>query len=127
MGVQIVELGNEKHALIPIDEYTRLIADLEDRKDSRAATGAAQRRAGGEEYVPVEVVDKLLAGHSPLRVWRKYRGLKQLELASVSGVSNGQISHLETGGRRTASLETWQRLAKALRVELDDIVPDIDD
>ena len=127
MGVQIIELGNEKHALIPIDEYTRLIADLEDHNDLRVASDAAQRRANGEEYLPAKVVDQLLAGQPPLRVWRKHRGLKQLQLASISGVSNGQISHIETGARRTASLETWQRLAKALRVDLDDIVPDIDD
>jgi DNA-binding XRE family transcriptional regulator len=125
MGVQIVELGNEKHALIPIAEYTRLIAELEDRDDLQMAINADQRRAGGEEYLPLEMVDRLLAGESALRVWRKHRGLKQLELAAISGVGNGQISMIESGAR-SASLETWQRLAKALRVDLDDIVPDMD-
>jgi DNA-binding XRE family transcriptional regulator len=125
MGVQIVELGNEKHALIPLAEYTRLISELEDRDDLQMAINADQRRAGGEEYLPLEMVDQLLAGESALRIWRKHRGLKQLELAAISGVGNGQISMIESGAR-SASLETWQRLAKALRVDLDDIVPDID-
>jgi DNA-binding XRE family transcriptional regulator len=124
MGVQIVELGTEKHALIPIAEYDRLIADLEDRSDLRAAINAEQSRHDGEEYLPLEMVDRLLAGEAPLRVWRKHRRLKQLELAAISGVGNGQISMIEKGGR-SASLETWQRLAKALSVDLDDIVPAI--
>jgi DNA-binding XRE family transcriptional regulator len=125
MGVQIVELGNEKHALIPIAEYNQLIAELEDRDDVRFAAEAEVRRVGGEEYLPLEMVDRLLAGESALRVWRKHRGLKQLQLAAISGVGNGQISNIEQGGRG-ASLETWQRLAQALRVDLDDIVPEID-
>jgi DNA-binding XRE family transcriptional regulator len=125
MGVQFIELGNEKHALIPIAEYDRMIADLEDRSDLRAAISADERRAGGEEYLPLEMVDQLLAGESALRIWRKHRGLKQLQLAALSGVGNGQISLIESGARG-ASLETWMRLAKALRVDLDDIIPEID-
>jgi DNA-binding XRE family transcriptional regulator len=124
MGVQIVELGNEKHALIPISEYQQLLADLEDRDDERFAINAEERRANGEEYLPIEMVDRLFAGESALRVWRKHRGLKQLELAALSGVVNSQISNIERG-ERNASLETWRRLAKALRVDLDDIVPEI--
>lgn len=126
MGVQIVELGNEKHALIPIEEYNRLIADLEDRADLNAAISADKRRDGGEEYLPIEMVDQLLAGESPLRVWRKHRGLKQLELAALAGVTNGQISNIELG-ERVGSLITWQRLAKALNVDVDDIVPEMTD
>jgi DNA-binding XRE family transcriptional regulator len=125
MGVQIVELGNEKHALIPIAEYQQLLADLEDRDDERCAVSAEQRRADGEEYLSVEMLDRLLAGESALRVWRKHRGLKQLELAALSGVVNSQISNIERG-ERNASLETWRRLAKALQVDLDDIVPEIE-
>jgi DNA-binding XRE family transcriptional regulator len=125
MGVQIVELGNEKHALIPIAEYNQLLVELEDRDDERFAKTAEERRVVGEEYLPIEMVDSLLAGESALRVWRKHRGLKQLELAALSGVVNSQISNIERG-ERNASLETWQRLAKALRVDLDDIVPEID-
>lgn len=126
MGVQIIELGNEKHALIPIGEYTQLIAELEDRDDLRAAASADERRVNGEDYLPLEMVDRLLAGEAPLRVWRKHRGLRQLQLAALSGVGNGQISMIESGAR-SASLETWQRLAKALGVDLDDIVPSVGD
>ena len=126
MGVQIIELGNEKHALIPIAEYTQLIAELEDRDDLRAAASADERRVNGEDYLPLEMVDRLLAGEAPLRVWRKHRGLRQLQLAALSGVGNGQISMIESGAR-SASLETWQRLAKALGVDLDDIVPSVGD
>jgi DNA-binding XRE family transcriptional regulator len=87
MGVQIVELGNEKHALIPIAEYNQLLVELEDRDDERFAKTAEERRVVGEEYLPIEMVDSLLAGESALRVWRKHRGLKQLELAALSGVT----------------------------------------
>ena len=38
------------------------------------------RSEGGESF-PIEVADRLLAGESPIRVYRSYRGMTQQELA----------------------------------------------
>lgn len=48
-----------------------------------------------------------------LREWRKYRDLSQEELGAKMGVTQGMISHLETGEADYTG-ETLESLAKAL-------------
>jgi len=76
--------------------------------------------AGEDELVPGAVADRLLAGDSPLRVWRDYRGLTQMALAGAAGVPQSVISAMENG-KRTPSLSTLRALARALGVDLDDL------
>ena len=90
--------------------------------DLRAYDGAKARLAAGEdELVPAAVVDRLLAGEAPLRVWREYRGLSQVALGEASGVNRVQIADIEAG-RKTGSVETVKKLATALGIGLDDLV-----
>ena len=63
-----------------------------------------------------------MRGESPIKVFREYRGLTQAKLAEVADTSSAYLSQLETG-RRDGSLKLMRRLADALRVELDDLVP----
>jgi transcriptional regulator with XRE-family HTH domain len=51
-----------------------------------------------------------------LREIRSYRGLTQEELAGLSGVSNGQISRIESGERTITKRSTLEALANALKV-----------
>ena len=109
---------------IPKDEYLRLKAIEEDARDLRSATEALGRiRAGTEELVPSIVVDRLLGGDAPLVVWREHRNLSRTELARRSRVNRVQIIDIESG-RKTGSVATLKKLATALRIDLDDLVPD---
>ncbi len=74
-----------------------------------------------EESLPVEVVDRLLAGESPIAVFRRHRGLRQRHLAEAAGINPVYLSQIERG-KRTGSIRTLAALAKALRVELDDLI-----
>ncbi len=56
-----------------------------------------------------------------LRKARIKRGLTQVELGERVGVSRVTISYLETG-RRRPSMDLLQRLAKALKVKVGDLV-----
>lgn len=56
--------------------------------------------SGADELVPADHDRRLLAGESPLRVWRVSRGLTQAALAAASGVNRVQIANIEGGGRR---------------------------
>ena len=88
------EAGMGEMVTIPREEYERLLALAEDAEDAAAvARFRARLAAGEEELVPAAVVDRLLAGESPVRVWREHRGLTQSGLARASGVQPG-------GGRR---------------------------
>ncbi len=122
MAVQFIDVGGEKLAVMPIADYDRLIAESEDRADERAAAEAESRRLGGEEYLPADMVDRLIAGESPLRVWRKHRKLTLQALGEVAGVTHPYISQIETG-KREGTAKVWRKLAAALNVDLDDILP----
>jgi DNA-binding XRE family transcriptional regulator len=94
---------------------------LIDAAEDRAAT-EAHTRAAGEERVPIEVVDRLLAGESPIRVWREFRKMTLDQLGAAAGLSKGYLSDLENG-KRAGPVETLQALARALRVSLDELAP----
>ena len=112
---------------IPKVEYERLRALEEDLADVRAALAVDARLANGEEeFIPADVVDRLLDGEPPLRVWREFCGLTQSELARASGVNRVQIVDIEAD-RNSGSVRTLRKLADALEVTVDDLIPRADD
>ena len=111
---------------IPKAEYERLLALQEDLADIQAALAVEARIAtGDDELIPANVVDRLLDGEQPLRVWREFRNLTQAALARSSGVNRVQIVDIEAG-RNTGSVHTLRKLATALQVSVDDLIPAAD-
>ena len=107
---------------IPLAEYRSLRQASEDLDDLQAYDRAMAALAAGEDdLIPAEFAERLLEGESPLRVYRDCRSLSQAELARVSGVNRVQIIDIEAG-RKTGSVATLRKLARALRVDLDDLV-----
>ena len=103
-------------------EYERLRALEEEFADIQAALAVETRIASGdEELIPSAVVDRLLAGEAPLRVWREFRELTQVALARASGVNRVQIVEIEAG-RSTGSVHTLSKLATTLAVDVDDLI-----
>jgi DNA-binding Xre family transcriptional regulator len=93
--------------------------DLADLIEDAAAT-AAYHRARDEERVPIGVVDRLIAGENPVRVWREHRGHSLRRLAERAGIGIGYLSQIENGERK-GTVETLKKIAAALDVELDDL------
>jgi DNA-binding XRE family transcriptional regulator len=122
MTAQIIEIAGQRMAVMPVAEYERLCEAIEDRNDGDAAAAAEMRRAAGEEYISAAMVDRMLAGENPLRVWRQHRGLTLATLAEQSGVLKSTISELENG-KAQGKPATWRALAEALAVMVDDILP----
>lgn len=123
MTVQYIEIAGKKMAVLPKDEYLKLAELAEDLDDIAAAIRAEKRAAEGEEYVPHELVKRLVDGHAPLLAWREFRGLTQQALGEKVGLSKMTISGLELGKRDTSS-KNWGALAIALGVDVDDILPE---
>nr|WP_321457245.1 helix-turn-helix transcriptional regulator [uncultured Cohaesibacter sp.] len=73
------------------------------------------------EYFPSKVVDALLSGENPVKVYRKYRGITQKQLADSVGVKQEMISQIESG-KRKGSIDTVKALADILGVDVDDLV-----
>jgi DNA-binding XRE family transcriptional regulator len=123
MGAQIVEIAGQKMAVLPVADYEHLLDLAEDKADLAAAITAERRRVEGEEYVPSEIVDRILAGESALRVWRQYRRLTLDQVAEAAGIKKSFLSTIETGKARGAP-RLWRKLAAALDVSADDILPE---
>jgi len=108
----------------PRAEYGRLCAIIEEEfEDIQAALAVEARVASGEEeLLPAQMVDRLIDGTSPLRVWREYRQFSQSALARAAGVNRVQIVEIESG-RNNRSVHILRKLADALRGTVDDIIP----
>ena len=122
MSVQYVEIAGQRMAVLTVADYERLIDLAEDNADALAAARAEQRRKEGEEYLPAEMVDRLLAGESRLKTWRKHRGMTLDSLSKATGLSTPFLSQIENSQRRGAPA-IWRKLAEALAVTVDDILP----
>ncbi len=77
--------------------------------------------AGRQEWLTSEEVDAALAEATPLAFWRKKRGMTQRALAAAVSISNSYLSGLEAGARK-GDPALFLRLARALRVRMEDIV-----
>ena len=121
--VQMIERdGRPEWAIVPYEDYLRLIEDAEMLEDIRDYDRIkAEIAAGEQELIPGAVVFALLDGANPIKVWREFRGLSQQELATAAGITPSYLSQLESG-RRSGTVEVLLKLAKIVGVDLDDLV-----
>jgi DNA-binding XRE family transcriptional regulator len=115
MSDDTIERHGKAFVLVPKAEYERIEAELDVRAYDRA-------KAKGQELIPAAVVDQLLDSENPIRVWREYRRLTLEQLADATGISKPYLSQIENG-RRHATVDVLCRLAGALAIDLDQIVP----
>ena len=110
--------GTEFVVLLRAD-YERLRAAAEEQADLTLSLHVL--RDGAAEAVPHAAVKRLVAGENPLRVWREHRDLAMAALAAAAGLTQPFVSQIETGTREP-TVRTLVALARALRVDLDDLV-----
>ena len=122
MNVQFAVVDGIRMATLPAEQLERLQAAAEDRADARAAEAAEARRNGGEEYLPAAMADRIIAGESPLRVWRRYRKLTLAGLGEKAGVRASYLSEIERG-KKPGTPRLWRALADTLVVDIDDLLP----
>jgi ribosome-binding protein aMBF1 (putative translation factor) len=114
MSRQIITQGGKPaFVVIPIEEWRRIEATLEDRTDAAAVRTFLKNPT---ETFPDDVVSAILSGTSPLKALREHRGLTQAGLAKASTTSAVYISQIERGERR-AGRKLLAKLGKALQVE----------
>ena len=122
MSVQVIEKdGRPEWAVLPYEEYQRLVEEAEMLQDVQAYDEAKRAVAAGEEVIPSEVTYALLDGSNPVRVWRRHRELTQQHLAKEAGISVPYLSQIESGKRR-GSAKVLAAIAKELELSLDDLV-----
>ena len=122
MTVQMIKQGDKAEwAVIPYGVYLRLVEQakmLQDIQDYDAAKAALAR--SDEELLPGDVVDALLDGDNPIKVWRTLRDKTRKELAEQVGIRVPYVAQLETN-KRSGSLEILANIARALGVTSEDL------
>jgi DNA-binding XRE family transcriptional regulator len=120
--IQYIKMnGKPAYAVLPVEDYNRLVS---------AAAGTANEadyleimaaiKSGKDETFPADFVGRLIESDSPLREWRKYRGMTQVDLANSSGLSQSAIAQIEAG-KRNPTVETARKFANALNCDIDDL------
>jgi DNA-binding XRE family transcriptional regulator len=121
--IQLIERnGKPEWAVLPYEEYLRLVEQaemLEDIRDYDASKAAIER--GDEELIPAEVVFAILEGKNPVKVWREFRNLTQQQLAEAVGISKPYLSQIEND-KRSGKTEVITAIASALNVSVDELV-----
>jgi hypothetical protein len=97
------------------------IEDLEYLNDVMAAR-LANIETANDERVPGWVVHRCMHGDAPALVWREFRKLERADVAAASGLSDELLTEIEAG-RFDPGLKAMARVAAALKVDLDDLVP----
>lgn len=110
------------HAVVPWDLWTEIEAAL--------AVGRPEAEISDEELFdtadtsgeafPMEVVEQLVTGTHPVRVYRRYRGMTQAGLARAIGSTAAYISQIENG--RSCGRSTLAMLSRALDVDMEDLM-----
>jgi DNA-binding XRE family transcriptional regulator len=106
------------------DTITLTRTEYEDLIDARdhaqamrdIATGAVETLTGAE-------VDAYLAAPTNLAFWRRHRGMTQAALAARIGIAQPSLAQAETG-RRGLSVDSYAKLAKVLKVRIEDLLDD---
>ncbi len=117
------EAGAPAFAVIPWDEYDRLINAYRFIEEERLSDEELLERldSNDEEYFPSEVVDRLLAKENPVTVYREYRDMSRAELATAAGISENELAKMESGPRAVPAGHL-PAVAKALGLDYDDLV-----
>lgn len=120
MAQMITTPAGEELVLLSRAEYERLTALAAEADEGAADVAAydaviAEIASGRDSPLPIEVSALLLRGSSLVTAIRKWRGMKQTDLAERASLSQGYLSDLESG-RRKGAVETLHAIAKALDV-----------
>jgi len=100
--------------------YQRMVDELEELRDVALAARLDAERDKAQ-YLPVELVERLLAGEHPVRIWRERRVLTMSGLAHKAGVPQGYLSEIENS-KKPGSVAALKALAAALDVTIGDLV-----
>ena len=106
------------------DTVTLTRAEYQDLVDTRDHAIAMRDVAtGAMETLTDAELDAFLQAPSPLAYWRKRRGLTQAVMATTVGITQPYLAQIERGSRG-GDVVLYAKLAKALRVRIEDLVAD---
>ncbi len=116
--------SGEAIVILPEAEFERLRDLAEEAADASSLSASLARlEAGTEELLSAADLDSLRAAPTPLAFWRGKRGLSAADLARRAGAPEENVSAIERG-ESIGDVQLYRRLARALGVEIEDLVPE---
>ncbi len=111
--------SSERFIILSERDFEALQAALEEaRMDAQTKSEAV---AAISAAIPAEVASAIRSGRSPIGVYRDYRQMSLRDLADKTGLSEHYLLGIETGAK-SPSLRVICALAKALDVQVDDLI-----
>ena len=118
MNIQYVEENGEIFVKMPLLEYQQ----MQDATDVQEVDAIIARiRSGVAEAWPSEVVDRLIEGEPPAKVFREWRGLTLQNVVDQAELPLSVVSGIEEG-TEDPRLGALSKLADVLKVDVDDLV-----
>lgn len=117
----IVEQNHRTHVVLPIADYEALLEHVDRAEHAANDISMSTPKANGNGYIPTEVVQRIIDGEPPVRVWREYRELTVDELASAANVSKDLVIEVETKSHANG-LDTVKAVAEAMDIEVSLLV-----
>jgi hypothetical protein len=100
----------------------RLDAALEAIEDLKDLESVRRSRAGdGQDRLSADLVDRMIAGESRVRLWREQRRLTRAQLARRAKVPVRDLGAIEDG--KATSAATLEAIAAALQIKPEALVP----
>ena len=109
-------------------DFEMMLEAVEDAEDIVALRLAEAREkdigrgVARADHLSVDLVMRLMAGEHPVRIWREQRGLSPRALADKAGVARSYLVEIE-GHKKPGSVAAYRRLANALGITVDDVLP----
>jgi hypothetical protein len=101
--------------------FVLLLDRMDDLEDKMALIQAELKPLPRRDVLPMELAERILDGEPPLRVWRQHRKLSLQKLGALTGISTGYLGDIDSGAK-PGSAAALKKCAKALGVEMDDLV-----
>jgi DNA-binding XRE family transcriptional regulator len=99
-----------------LDAALEAIEDLKDLESVRRSRGGD---AG--DRLSADLVDRMIAGESRVRIWREQRRLSQSQLARRAKLAVRELAAIENG--KAASAATLAAIGAALRIKPEALLP----
>jgi DNA-binding XRE family transcriptional regulator len=121
----VTALSAQKSDVVLAEDADDIAAVAAARAEDLRFAESVQRERGSavEITIPIDVVKAEMEGAHPIRAWRDHRGWTQIVLASNSGVSRDLIAQIEIR-RKKGSIDTLDRLARALGIPIEALIDD---
>jgi hypothetical protein len=119
MTTEIINKNGKSYVVIPYETYQQLIEDAEILADIKAYDEIKEKK---EENFPSYIVDKIfIQGENPIKVYREYRNLTQLELLNRVKITLKKLQEIEAD-ISLANKEELEAIVKVLNIDIDMVI-----